>query len=421
LLDVLIIGAGPYGLSLAACLREAGVDVGIFGKPMVAWKNHMPPGMLLKSHAWASCLYDTSRRFTLERYCAERGIAYAPQLSIPLESFVAYAEAFQAHFALDVRPKLLSLLEPVPQGYRATFDDGEVVLARRVVMAVGVHPFKHIPDALQGLPAHAVSHSGDHGPLDAFAGKHVTVIGSGASATDVAALLHEKGASVALVARASKLRFMPPVASGGDDIAHRLARSLRSLIRPVSGIGVGWPLKVWADAPWVFHRLPAALRTPLVRKTLGPLGHMSTKDRVVGKVAISLRRRLRSAETVGDKVRLELATQNGLTETLETDHVVAATGYRIDLGRLGFLDPRLRAGIRTSGGGSPVLSTHYETSMPGLYVIGPASADSFGPVARFVFGVKHPSRHLTRHLAAAVAETSRPAPKALGEAEAVLS
>jgi hypothetical protein len=147
---------------------------------------------------------------------------------------------------------------------------------------------------------------------------------------------------------------------------------------------------------------------------------MSMKDRVVGKVSISLGRRLQSAEIVGGKVQLELAGRGGANETLQTDHVIAATGYRIDLGQLGFLDPRLRSHIRTIDG-SPVLSTNYESSMPGLYFIGPASADSFGPVARFVFGVKHPSRRLARHLSATVADASSPTFQALGEAEALLS
>jgi len=144
------------------------------------------------------------------------------------------------------------------------------------------------------------------------------------------------------------------------------------------------------------------------------------KSRVVGKVAISLGRRIRSAYAIGGKVHLELVRGNGAKETLETDHVIAATGYRIDLGKLGFLDQRLQAGIRTIEGG-PVLSTNYESSMPGLYFIGPASADSFGPVARFVFGVKHPCRRLTRHLSETVAKASSPVSKVLSKVEEALS
>jgi thioredoxin reductase len=420
MLDVLIIGAGPYGLSLAACLREAKIDFRICGKPMASWKNYMPPGMLLKSHAWSSCLYDPTRRFTVERYCAERQIPYAPELTLPLETFVDYGEAFLAHFGIDVEPKLVSSLEPASHGYRATLDDGEVILARRVVMAVGVHPFKFIPDRLRHLPADAVSHSGDHGPLDRFVGKHVTIIGAGASATGLAGLLQEKGASVLLVARGAKVPFAPTYTPRKDDFLHRLGRTVDKLIVPASGIGAGWPLKVLADVPWAFHSLPAAWRTHLVRNTLGPLGHEAMKERVVGKVSLALGRELRDAESIGGKVHLELVRRDGGKDTVQTDHVIAATGFRIDVRRLDFLDPRLQRRIRTNDG-APVLSSNYEASVPGLYFIGPAAQDSFGPVARFVFGVKHPCRRLPRHLSATVPNASSPAPKALGEAEAVLS
>ena len=72
--DVAIVGAGPYGLSLAAHLKAAGVDFRIFGTPMEFWLNHMPKGMHLKSEGFASSLYDSGSKFTLEAYCKERGL-----------------------------------------------------------------------------------------------------------------------------------------------------------------------------------------------------------------------------------------------------------------------------------------------------------------------------------------------------------
>ena len=128
-------------------------------------------------------------------------------MPLPLETYIAYGEAFQERFVPGVERKLLVALEPTSSGFRATFDDGEVVMARHIVLAVGVHPFKHVPRILNHLPAEFRSHSGDYGSLDAFGGREVIVLGSGASAIDVAALAHERGASVRLVARASELRF----------------------------------------------------------------------------------------------------------------------------------------------------------------------------------------------------------------------
>jgi cation diffusion facilitator CzcD-associated flavoprotein CzcO len=403
--DVAIIGAGAYGLSLAAHLRAAGVEFRIFGKTMGPWKTNMPPGMLLKSHPWSSCIYDPASEFTLQQFCIEQGIAYHESLMpLPLETFVAYGEAFQARLVPEVEPKLLVGLEPAELGFRATFDDGESVIARRVVLAVGVHPFKYVPPMLRDLPAELLSHSGDYGPLGALADKDVTVLGSGASATDLAALLHEKGARVSLVARAAELYFsiLPrQQRSWWRQVAH----TLKPLVEPGSGIGSGWYLKICADAPWVFHALPERTRLRLVRTTLGPLGHSSMRERVVGKVPLFLGHHLESAERRGDKIDLRLATRDGRKETLQADHLVAATGYRIDLGRLAFLDRRLLAAIRMVED-TPVLSGDYESSVRGLYFVGAASANSFGPVTRFVFGAIHPARRVARHLSTTVSRSS---------------
>jgi hypothetical protein len=396
-IDVAIIGAGPYGLSLSAYLRASGVESRTFGEPMASWKMNMPPGMLLKSHPWSSSLYDPASSFTLKQFCAEQAIPYHDSLMpLPLETYIAYGDAFQARFAPDVERKLLVALEPTSRGFRAIFSDGEVVMARRIVLAIGVHPFKHVPRILSHLPAEVLSHSGDHGPLHAFGGKEVTVLGAGASAIDMAALLHEKGASVSLVARASELRFSSPPLEQRS-LLGRLTSPLRRLVRPGSGIGDTWLLKACADAPWLFHALPERWRLHLVRTTLGPLGGSSMKDRVVGKFRLLLGRKLESAEIRGGKVHLHFALRDGMKETLQTDHIIAATGYRIDVGRLSFLDPRLLTRIRTVEN-TPILATNYESSIPGLHFVGAASANSFGPVARFAFGAIHPSRRLTRDL-----------------------
>jgi Pyridine nucleotide-disulphide oxidoreductase len=394
-IDTAIIGAGPYGLSLAAHLRASGIEFRIFGKPMASWKEGMPPGMLLKSHPWSSSLYDPEQSFTLKQFCAERAIPYHDSLMpLPLETFIAYGEAFQARFAPDVESKLLSCLEPAQQGFRATFDDGEVVTARRIILAIGVHPFKYVPRILSFLPAEVLSHSGDHGPLDAYRGKEVTVLGSGASATDFAALLHEKGVPVSLIARSIELNFAPPPRAQRS-LLRRLAQPLKPFVRPGSGIGNGWLLKICADAPELIHALPEHWRLQLVRTQLGPLGHSTMRNRVVGKVRLFLGRSLESAKVTRGKVHLHLAMRDGTKETLQTDHVIAATGYKIDLDRLGFLDHRLLSRIRMVES-TPILSINYESSVPGLHFVGPASANTFGPVTRFVFGATHPSHRLAR-------------------------
>lgn len=416
MIDVAIIGAGPYALSLASHLRGNAVEFRIFGKTMGPWISNMPPGMLLKSHPWSSCLYDPGSHFTLKQFCIESGIDYHDsQMPLPLETFVAYGKAFQQRWVPEVEVGLLAELTKIRDGFRATFEGGEAVDARSVVIAVGVHPFRYEPDILKNLSSEFFSHSGDHGPLHRFAGKHVAILGAGASAIDLAGLLHESGAAVSLVARASQLHFARPPAGRRPLLLQRLAGPLRPLICPDSGIGGGWPLRFYADAPGLFHALPEYWRLHAVRTTLGPLGHAAMRRRV-GQLQIFLGRDLVSADDKSGKVQIRYSARGGVEETLQTDHLIAATGYKIDLRKLAFLGPRLLSDIRMVEN-TPILSADYETSVPGLHFVGPASANSFGPVMRFVFGAVYPARRLARYLS----RSRYPRPKRLGPAYAVSS
>jgi hypothetical protein len=177
----------------------------------------------------------------------------------------------------------------------------------------------------------------------------------------------------------------------------RRIKHVLSPLYPSSGIGSGWLLKVCADAPWLFHALPEKWRLYIAHNTLGPKGHDFMKDRVVGKVSLMTGRKLALAKINDRKLDLHVVGENGSREILPVDHVIAATGYRIDINKLAFIDDGLRSAVRTVEGG-PVLSVDYESSVPGLYFIGPASLNSFGPVTRFVLGSLHSSRQLTRHL-----------------------
>jgi cation diffusion facilitator CzcD-associated flavoprotein CzcO len=392
LLDVAIIGAGPYGLSLAAHLRARGVEHRIFGEPMGFWKNNMPPGMLLKSYPWASNLSDPRSEFTTRSFCTERALPYHNELMpLPLDRFTEYGEAFQARYVPSVERKTLMELEPVPVGFHAAFEDGETLHARRVVIATGLHSFKHMPAEAAHLPIDLCSHSSDYGSVEQLDGKNVIVIGAGSSATDLAALLHERGISVSLVTRASNLTF-----AGRP----RPRTWFERIAAPMSGIGNGWSTAVCAKYPQLIRLLTDDSRVRLANsKAHGPLGSAFMKDRVVGKVPLSFGRALQGIETHNGKVVLDLIDADNDRQSLRGDHVIFATGYKVDVRRLGFLDPKVASRIRRVDQ-APLLSSHYESSVPGLHFIGPAAANSFGPVCRFVYGAHHPARHLAHHLSA---------------------
>lgn len=399
--DVAIVGAGPYGLSIAAHLRARGLDHRVFGDPLRFWLSHMPKGMLLKSDGFASNLYDPELRFTLRHFCDEEGIDYADLgTPVPLEVFIAYGLAFQGRFVPQLENKLLVSLERSGTSFDLRLDSGESLRARRVVLAIGIGHFRQMPPQLVKTPADLVSHSSDHSDLGAFKGRDVIVLGAGASASDLAVLLHESGASVRLITRRPSVPFHTKM---------QLPRPLTQRIRlPISPIGPGWRSRFFCDAPHVFRRLPAAVRLRLTKDFLGPAGGWFMRSRFTGIPAL-VGCKVERAEAEVDRIRLYLSFGDGEERQIISDHVIAATGYRVDLRRLGFLDDKIRASIRAVDN-VPILSSNFESTVPGLYFVGPAAAYRFGPVMRFAAGAQFTAARLARHLGAATTNRGRSRP-----------
>jgi thioredoxin reductase len=388
--DTAIIGAGPYGLSLAAHLRAQGIDFRIFGNPMHTWLTQMPEGMRLKSEGFASSLYDPGSTFTLATYCQQLGIPYADMgLPVPLDTFAAYGLEFQKRFVPELEQTLVTSVRRSATGFQIDLATGEVLSARKVIVAVGISHFAYIPPVLSSLPEEFISHSSKYHSLEQFKGREVAVVGAGASALDLAALLHQTGASVQVVARKPAIRF-----HDRGQVPRPLLESIRS---PMTGIGPGWKLVFCANAPWAFHLLPEHIRLDAVRRILGPAPGWFIKDQVVGKVPFNLGVEITQAGIQNGRVNLELTDGSGTRRMLVTDHVIAATGYRVDLRRLTFLNAKVQAEIRHVDQ-TPVLTSNFESSLPGLYFVGTSAANAFGPLMRFAFGARFAACHIAKQL-----------------------
>jgi len=390
--DVAIIGAGPYGLSLAAHLSAEGIDHRIVGDPMQFWLEHMPRGMLLKSDGFASTLYDPKAEFTLRRYCEGHKIEYA-DLGTPVrvEDFCAYGLAFQRRFAPHLENKRVTLLERTRSGFTLQLNNGNSFAAQRVVIATGLSSFEHVPPQLAALPSDLLSHSSAHVNLQQFKGRDVTVIGAGASATELATLLHEQGCRVRMVARRSSIELHTRL---------QLPRSLAQTIRwPLSPVGPGWKSRFFTDLPYIFHGLPKPVQSRLVKGFLGPAGGWFLRGRF-DRVPLLAGCQIMGAEAFSGRAILWFKSVNGSAHRIETEHVIAATGYRPDIRRLAFLGAGIASQLKLSNN-VPKLSAHFESSVPGLFFVGPAAVDSFGPVLRFACGAKFAAGRLSNHLARA--------------------
>ena len=390
LCEVAVIGAGPYGLSIAAHLAARNIPHRIFGKPMDTWATQMPKGMLLKSEGFATSLYDPARSFTFSHYCRERNVPYA-DLGIPprVEDFVDYGRAFQRRFAPHLEEVMVKSLGYDGGRYRLQLETGADCLARAVVVAAGISHFATVPKALSDAPQGLVTHTSQHHDLSAFKGRKVAVIGAGASAADVAGLLHEAGAEAHLIARGSQIPFHTKM---------RLPRPLYDqLRRPSSKIGPGWRSVFFTKLPHLFRRLPEATRLRIVRTYLGPAPGYFMRDRVIGRVIVHCGLQVLQAKPNAGGVLLTLAGAGGEKREFQADHVICGTGYKSELARLPFLDDALRSRINAVQG-APILSADFESSMPGLYFVGAIAANTFGPVVRFACGAEFAAPRVARHL-----------------------
>lgn len=392
--DVVVVGAGPYGLSVSAHLSALGVRHEIFGETMEMWGRHMPVGMYLKSEGFASNLSDPSGEYTLERFCAEdeSGYEYARIAApIPLDTFERYGRWFQKRLVPGVRENRVNSVKQTGAVFEVRLDTGDTLRGKSVVMATGMTGYVHLPRPLQDLPSKAVVHTYDQRDPGRSRGTDVAVIGAGQSALESAALMHEQGAKVWVIARASKLAWNSR--PGGPD------RPLRARWRyPESGLGEGRSQWLYANYPLVFHRAPEARRRRHAYSALGPAGAWWLRARIEGRIDLLLGRTVSGAEVEDDGVRLRLQGPTGAQEELYVSAVIAGTGYRADVTRLSLLDSSLRKSIATATS-IPVLDRTLASSVAGLYFIGYSAGLSFGPVMRFVYGADFAARRLARQLA----------------------
>lgn len=389
-LETAIIGAGPYGLSIAAHLRAAGLPFQMFGTPLVSWRKYMPEGMILKSERFASNLWDPERRFSFKRYCAERREPYQP-VGVPLSlaTFLEYAEWFRANATPEPLDVQVASVKPDPAGFRVALADGTTLTSRRVVVATGHMAYRMLPAQLSHLPEPLLFHSTRMGEVGAFAGRDVTIIGAGQSALETAALLHEAGARVRVLVREATISW---------NERSRRRSLIERMISPDAGVASGWQSTAISELPRVFRwYFPAEKRHRFVAGSYGASGSWWLRERVLDRCELQLGVEVQKAEAVNGAVRLGVTGPTGAAEIL-TDHVIAGTGFKVDIDRLEFLDAALRAGIVREGPGIAALDANFQSSVPGLFIVGVASAPVFGPIMRFMYGAKHVAPVLARRL-----------------------
>jgi len=389
---VAIIGAGPYGLSLSAHLAARNVKHRIFGRPMQFWSDIAEAGgeRYLKSYCFGTNISTPTAGFSFADYSKPRGLETFEPCSI--RDFTAYGRWFQQKNVPWVEPVEVTHLDRQVDGFTVTLADGDHFVADRVIIATGLAGFAFVPPEIASLSPVLATHTSRIASFAAFKGLEVAVIGAGQSALEAAALLCEAGAKPHLLVREDSILWQTRVS-----LRRSLWRRLRS---PISGLGTGPKAWVLTRFPGLMHLAPAKWRTGFVKKHLPAEGAWWLRDRVENKLPVQFGTTVADARDAAGRVALRLRLTNGGGERpLVVDHVISGSGYDIDVERLGFIAPELRCAIERLER-APKLNSFFETSISGLYFIGPASAMSFGPLFRFVVGAEYTVRRVADHLAA---------------------
>jgi FAD-dependent urate hydroxylase len=391
--EVVVIGAGPYGLSTAAYLKDAGVEPYVIGQTMAFWKRNMPGGMLLRSKSEASNIAAPQKHLSLAAY--EKAIGRRVADPVPIEDFIAYGEWFQKQVVPQLDTRQVRNVSHNGSVFELTLEDEERMQAKSVVLALGIGLFLHRPEQFAGIPRELAPHSSDLSDFSRFKGKRVAVIGKGQSALECAALLHENHAEVEILTRAPALIFRP--FAWRKHIFRKLTSGpllgLSYRIIPPTDLGDVRTARKMAN-PDLFRRQSPEVQQALLNACARPIGAYWLQPRLK---EVPVRTSVSVTGVARAGTGLKLALSDGTTD--QVDLVVLATGYRIDISKYGILDSSLMQQLRRTPDGYPVLDTGLQTSVDGLYMAGVIAEKTLGPTLRFVTGTSNAGPRL----AAAVA------------------
>ena len=360
--QLLIVGAGPYGLSTAALAQERGIETVILGRPMAFWEEHMPAAMYLRSSIdWH---LDASGIHTFHAFLDERQVPRVDADPVPIRLFLEYVEWFRQVKQIDVRDDLVVELAQAGGQFEARLGSGAVIRADAVVCAPGARHYANLPDWAAGVPNDRAAHTCDLVRFDDLAGARVLIVGGRQSAYEWAALIREHGAD-------------------RIDIVHRhdVPRFAR-----VSWAFIDEHVERTTQVRGYWRRLPRAQQEAIAAR-FWQVGRLTLEDWLTPRLDWDGMHRWPGTEVVdvarprgGEALRIGLSN----SERLTVDQVVFATGYRADLARVPYL-----AGLRERIAvvdGFPVLDESLGASLPGLYITGFSATRDFGPFFGFVKG-----------------------------------
>ena len=360
--QLLVIGAGPYGLSTAAWAAENGIETLTVGQPMSFWREHMPERMFLRSGVdWH---LDAGGVHTFEAFVEERAIAEEDLDPIPIHVFLDYCDWFQEAKRIPVRDARAERVSRADGRFEIALEGGDGIVADAVVCAPGIRHYTNLPAWASSLPDGVGEHTCDLVGFDDLAGARVLIVGGRQSAYEWAALIGEEGAE-------------------RIDVVHRheVPRFER-----VSWRFVDPHVENTIEIPGYWRNLTPEEREQIALR-FWEVGRLTLEHWLTPRLDEHKVHRRPGTEVLeatvsasGDEIEVLLSDSARLT----VDRVVVASGYKADLARVPYL-AELVEDVELADG-FPALDETFGTSLAGLYVTGFSATRDFGPFFGFVKG-----------------------------------
>ena len=365
--DFLVVGAGPFGLSMSSFCKHHNIDHLIVGKTMDFWKSNMPKGMFLRSGTdWH---LDPVNTHTIEKYIKDNDISLNKSEPLSLDFYLDYVNWFVKEKnigPIDSFITNLDYLNGEKPYFSAKLENGEEIEAKNVLLALGFKHFKNIPEELSIIPENRLSHTCDLVDLDQFKNKRCLIIGGRQSAFETAALLNEAGAENIYVS----YRHDTPDFTESD----------WSWVLPMLD-------KMVEDPGW-FRNLSEQERDDL-NKRFWTEGRLKLEPWLSPRLKSDSVKLLPNTNAIAcsELSSGDLEVELDSSEKIIVDHVILATGYKVDMKNIPLLNSGNILEKLKLKNGFPVLDNYMQTNIPGLFVTSMAATQDFGSFFGFTVSV----------------------------------
>lgn len=367
---VLIIGAGPYGISLFNELTRQNISCLMVGIPFSLWMHHMIPRLNLRSNILASEIYSIDKRFSWQNYfkSLELDLNIDKRMRIPVAWFQNYARWVWDQLPEKKIEEKIIHLEDNQNTFFATTQSGINIEAEKVVIATGVGNHLFIPPSLQILSKERVAHSYHTKQYENNKNNKILVIGAGQSAADTLIALSPIN-NMTWVHRKPVIYYHEPL---------NIPQSIFNIIHHLTP---------------VFYYFPRTINKLFGYKFTAPTIDPIVKDKIntshVQEFNLSI-----------EDLKLEEVNGEIISHTLDQSfhQIISCTGFHFQLGNYKFLDPGIKNKILVNKRNVPILNWQFETSVPGLFMIGGIAEFSHGPAARFMMGCRQTTLNVSRAL-----------------------